>query len=332
MSPIPATIVSGGFAALNFGIFFATRYVGILAIIKWTKRRFFLPEVHTQENTIDMLNHIKPEYLDEINRFLIGKELQKEQTLLELMQHLDKLSTENPENALFTPVTNKEKAAAWAKILSGLILMTVFTPAAFITFAQMGYNGFALLGEACDDPTVKNLSETSKQGLSAMPGLSSSLFYMISAIKLPLVLGEMFTYLYYYHTPLQAIGALTLIAANIASFPSQQGLAQSVVNDPKHIFPNVMNNSYINTAAGGAIVTNASATLKKVYGQNGIPVNPHATRLDTLVNFFNDPVQRKKISRISANQINRLSLFSHPNLPASSSQNTAAPVQRQPPV
>lgn len=275
----------------NYTVVFASRYVGLGHLMNRVLG-FFSNDVRLQEEVIYCLEHIKPEYLDDINSILEAKTCD-EAGLLDI---LDILSTR--EHAI-TPIDS----LWYLKKGLGTVFDLGFSLSIFVTsfmlFAQKGYDGVELMTH----DGFKDANPWVKIALGIVPGVVSAIFMALNAFDLRRVMLVFSKHLRHHPRDI-SLAVLALLMNILTAFSSWRNVAGSTITS-NNIFSLTEKNSalgqaymYINSV-GSCVVTFKPMCLKLMEAR--APV----TRLDGMIDW----AKKNRLSPAAASQLRRYSLF-----------------------
>lgn len=261
---MPAAI---GAAALNFLIYFATRFVGITNTIKKFKH-FANPTIRFQKRCVELLKYLKPEHADTLNAYIREHELNPSaENFQKLFEQINALCDEHGFDGVFRKPTGKEKIKKYLGIIFDLLLLAPILPSSFITFAQKGFDGVQMFDKLSGGVTIEGLNVWAKRAMGFVPGLVSTMFYGISAINLRPALTKTFHKIR--KDKRKIIPAAVLLASNALSASAQEGIALGITNNKDNMFglapaaDSALSQVYVGFAATGGGSTNTSANFTK---------------------------------------------------------------------
>lgn len=276
-------------AFISFAVTLASRYIGVKNIFIRV-HNFFSKDARAQAETADLLKHINPEHLLEINNILNQvmdkmntpsdeKHRIQDPTLPLTKEDLDHIARKfvkrltdfakaHPD--FVHEKTTSEYAAEYAGVIFDLTFASfILGIPSLLTFTQKGYDGVATIAKFAGTD-LSDINIWYKRLIGVVPGLASSALYLDSGTKIRTTLTELAKYLYQHPEKIPA-ALITLSANGLASF-SPKNLAEGIANNPNNIIelsPGIpLSTAYIITNAIAGTLVNTNASVTKAFLQN----------------------------------------------------------------
>lgn len=287
-------LLAGSAALLNFTVLVATRYVGAVNFIKRIKN-YFDPTITLQKELVDLLDHVKPEYKNEVkqkfltstqlalNGFTAQKAEDVDKIIENLVQALEDYAKDHPY--LFTDPTKLELFTNGLLTLFDLSFAAIMLVVPTLTFMQKGVDGLGTLKGFISGDDLSDWSPWAQRGLGLLPGLSSGFLYSSSAYDLRSTFVDTAKHLCSH--PKQIPSAILLLGANILAASSLENIAKGIVKKENITFVSKAHSSkelvqaFIWTNALGGFSTNGKSTFAKAF----LGEEPLAEKMKSLDGF-----------------------------------------------
>lgn len=233
---------------LNAALTFASRFNGLIRIIERVQKALsnqFNQDHKLQNEALDVLGHINPHSVADLNEFLRGKKLDDD-TVADLFTQIAN-QADNDESIIQEPgcVASCSKATSEFALTSFRILFaSTITYFIFPTFTQKGFDGINSIVKLitklkkADDQTpgfsLNDLDAATKGAIGSAPGLASALFFWFHMYDLSTVIAKSAEHLK--GNKENIFQNIIYLVASIFSGSSMYNISTNIANRPGNIF------------------------------------------------------------------------------------------------